>query len=119
MGRPATATEIIEALGNVSKKVSSKVNEVVMEIGEETGKVKIKPKNTQSKYRYCYVPKCTTYTFRGLYELPEHPIRKQAWIDACQFPTNTPKSAIVCWKHFQKSDFKSEIDYENISSCHC
>ena len=112
------ATEILEALDNVSKKESSKVKEVVVEIGAETGKVKIKPKNTANKYKYCYVPKCTTYTIRGLYALPEHPIRKWAWIDACQFPTNSPKSATVCWKHFQKSDFKSEIDYENLSTCH-
>lgn len=72
----------------------------------------------KGQFRYCYVPNCTTYTVRGLYALPEHPIRKQAWIDACKFPAKTPKSATVCWKHFQKNDFKSDIDYENLSTCH-
>ena len=69
----------------------------------------------QARKRYCYVPNCPTYTVKGLYILPEHPVRKQAWIDACQFPANTPNSARVCWKHFQKSDFKSDIDE---SACH-
>ena len=55
---------------------------------------------------------------RGLTVLPEHPVRRQAWIDACQFPAKTPNSTRVCWKHFQKSDFKGEIDYENLSTCH-
>ena len=72
----------------------------------------------KSQYKSCYVPNCNTYTIRGLYLLPEHPVRKQAWIDACQFPAKTPKSAKICWKHFQKSDFKSDIDYENLSTCH-
>ena len=72
----------------------------------------------KSQYKSCYVPNCSTYTIRGLYLLPEHPVRKQAWIDACQFPANTPKSTIICWKHFQKSDFKDDIDYENLSTCH-
>ena len=72
----------------------------------------------KSQYKSCYVPNCSTYTIRGLYLLPEHPVRKQAWIDACQFPANTPKSAKICWKHFQKSDFKDDIDYENLSTCH-
>ena len=72
----------------------------------------------KSQYKSCYVPNCNTYTIRGLYLLPEHPVRKQAWIDACQFPANTPKSAKICWKHFQKSDFKDDIDYENLSTCH-
>ena len=75
------------------------------------------PKKPQ--YKYCYVPNCTTYTVRGLYYLPEHPVRRQAWIDACQLmPDKIPKSAKVCWKHFKKSDFKSDIDYENLSTCH-
>ena len=72
----------------------------------------------KSHYKYCYVPNCTTYTIRGLYILPEHPVRRQAWIDACQFPAKIPISAKICWKHFQKSDFKSDIDYENLSTCH-
>ena len=69
----------------------------------------------KSQYKSCHVPNCNTYTIRGLYLLPEHPVRKQAWIDACQFPANTPKSAKICWKHFQKSDFKGDIDE---SECH-
>ena len=72
----------------------------------------------KSHYKYCYVPNCTTYTIRGLYILPEHPVRRQAWIDACQFPAKTPNSTRVCWKHFEKSDFKGDIDYENLSTCH-
>ena len=72
------------------------------------------PKN-QSRYRKCYVSSCTTYTVKGLYIIPEHPVKRQPWIDACQFPANIPNSAKVCWKHFQKSDFKGEIDE---SECH-
>ena len=72
----------------------------------------------KKQYKYCYVPNCTTYTIRGLYYVPEHPVRRQAWFDACQFPAKTPNSAKICWKHFQKNDFKSDIDYENLSTCH-
>ena len=72
------------------------------------------PKN-QPRYRKCYVSGCTTYTVKGLYIIPEHPVKRQPWIDACQFPANIPNSAKVCWKHFQKSDFKGEIDE---SECH-
>ena len=72
------------------------------------------PKN-QPRYRKCYVSSCTTYTVKGLYIIPEHPVKRQPWIDACQFPANIPNSAKVCWKHFQKSDFKGDIDE---SECH-
>ena len=72
------------------------------------------PKN-QPRYRKCYVSGCTTYTVKGLYIIPEHPVKRQPWIDACQFPANIPNGAKVCWKHFQKSDFKGEIDE---SECH-
>ena len=72
------------------------------------------PKN-QPRYRKCYVSGCTTYTVKGLYIIPEHPVKRQPWIDACQFPANIPNSAKVCWKHFQKSDFKGDIDE---SECH-
>ena len=72
------------------------------------------PKN-QPRYRKCYVSGCTTYTVKGLYIIPEHPVKRQPWIDACQFPANIPNGAKVCWKHFQKSDFKGDIDE---SECH-
>ena len=87
-------------------------------VGSKSFQILIIMSAKKGKYKYCYVPNCSTYTIRGLYTIPEHPIRRQAWIDVCKFPDNTPKGTLVCWKHFQKNDFKSDIDYENLSTCH-
>ena len=73
------------------------------------------PKKTQ--FRYCKIPSCDTYTVRGLYAIPEHPIKRQSWIEACNLPQDVSSSAKICWKHFQSNDFKSEIDFENIKTC--
>lgn len=70
------------------------------------------------RFRHCKVSNCDTYSLRGLYTIPEHPTRRQSWIEACNFPENVSKDSKVCWKHFKNSDFKSEIDFENITTCH-
>ena len=68
--------------------------------------------------RHCAIPFCDTFAARGLYTIPEHPVKRQAWIEACKFTSEPPKRVQICWKHFKNSDFKSEIDLENLESCH-
>ena len=77
----------------------------------------IKTMSKKERFRHCDVPNCHTYTVRGLYLIPEHPVRRQTWIDICKFGKVTNR-LLVCYKHFKQSDFKSDIDYENIGTCH-
>jgi hypothetical protein len=60
----------------------------------------------------CPVPSCSTYSSikRGcFYSVPDHPIRRQAWIDALKLPNDCYSGTSICWKHFQDSDFVKEI----------
>ena len=63
----------------------------------------------------CSVRFCPTRAKRGFYRIPEHPTRRHAWIIACKFPMDVKKSASVCWTHFQKSDFKTEMDPQHVN----
>mgnify|MGYP001348497107 CR=1 FL=1 len=70
--------------------------------------------NDLNKTKKCHVPKCTTRENRGFYTVPEHPKRREEYLNACKMPPST-KDLKVCWKHFLPSDFKNEIDEESIA----
>ena len=46
----------------------------------------------------------------GFYKLPEDPAKREEWIKACKFPSNIENNVMICWKHFQTSDFETEMD---------
>ena len=73
--------------------------------------------STKGTSRYYSISTCDTKAVRGFYTILEHPKRRQAWIEACKFTSESQKVHYICWKHFKNSDFKSEIDYENLSTC--
>ena len=61
---------------------------------------------------------CSTYNAnKGFYRIPEHPVRRKEWLDACKLPPTTANTASICWKHFNLSDFKNEVTEENIKQC--
>jgi len=65
--------------------------------------------------RHCGVPTCNTYNGGGgSFRMPEHPVRRNAWIKALNLP-NTQKSVRICWKHFKITDFMKELDSESIA----
>ena len=65
--------------------------------------------------RHCGVPTCDTYEGGGgSFRLPEHPIRRSAWVKALNL-TDTKKSVRICWKHFKISDFMKELDPDTIA----
>ena len=72
----------------------------------------------KGNFRHCAIPFCDTFAASALYTIPEHPVKRQARIEACKFTNEPPKRVQICWKHFKKADFKSEIDFENLASCH-
>ena len=45
--------------------------------------------------------------------MPQNPFRREAWIKACKFPPDIV-FASICWKHFKKSDFQSEMDEKDV-----
>ena len=63
----------------------------------------------------CPVPLCTTGAKRGFYRIPENPVRRAAWITACNLPIDIRKTASICWKHFKKSDFQMEMDEKDVN----
>ena len=63
----------------------------------------------------CPVPLCTTGAKRGFYRIPENPVRRLAWITACNLPIDIRKTASICWKHFKKSDFQMEMDEKDVN----
>ena len=63
--------------------------------------------------RKCPVESCDYYSAKGFYLIPEHPVRRQSWIDACKLPPNFNKK--ICFQHFKVSDFINEITEEDIA----
>ena len=51
----------------------------------------------------------------GFYKLPEDPAKREEWIKACKFPSNVENNVMICWKHFQTSDFETEMDHKFIN----
>ena len=64
---------------------------------------------------YCGIKSCQTSAKRGFYRIPEHPLRRQDWINACNFPHDVKKSTSICWKHFKKEDFQTEMDPKKVN----
>ena len=69
--------------------------------------------NDLNKTKKCHVPKCTTRENRGFYTVPEHPKRREEYLNACKMPPST-KCLRICWKHFLPSDFKY-LDEQSIA----
>ena len=63
--------------------------------------------------RKCPVESCDYHSAKGFYLIPEHPVRRQSWIDACKLPANFNKK--ICFQHFKVSDFINEITEEDIA----
>jgi len=63
--------------------------------------------------RKCPVQSCDFRSSKGFYNIPEHPVRRQAWVEACKLvlPYNKP----ICYRHFNMSDFLKEITDEDIA----
>ena len=63
--------------------------------------------------RKCPVQSCDFRSSKGFYNIPEHPVRRQAWVEACKLvlPYNKP----ICYRHFNMSDFLKEITDEDIN----
>ena len=61
----------------------------------------------------CPVESCNYKSNKAFYAIPEHPVRRQAWIEACKLvpPYNKP----ICFQHFKISDFINEINEEDIA----
>ena len=76
-------------------------------------------KSKKSLNRRCQVPSCSTVSLqqRGFYKIPEHPVRRQAWIDSTKLPNDCSTSARICWKHFKYGDFMKEITPKDIAEC--
>ena len=66
------------------------------------------------KKRKCIVPNCDFVHSRGFFNVPEHPERQKAWIEACQL--SPPYNRFICWKHFKITDFKKEITSDDLAN---
>ena len=68
----------------------------------------------QNKSRKCPVPNCSTRANRGFYRIPEHPKRRQDWLNACQLPLSTKDSTTVRdiqYRVLLKSRFVSILEF--------
>ena len=61
----------------------------------------------------CPVQYCTTKSEhrKALYFIPEHPKRRQDWLDACGISHSKTKEIAICWKHFRFEDFENEAGF--------
>ena len=66
------------------------------------------------KKRKCIVPNCDFVHSRGFFNVPEHPARQKAWVEACQL--SPPYNRFICWKHFKITDFKKEITSDDLAN---
>ena len=64
--------------------------------------------------RKCPISKCDFKHNKGFFNIPEHPVRRKAWAEACKLPPSSNKP--ICWKHFKISDFKKEITNKDLES---
>jgi hypothetical protein len=105
-------------------QVNSSVNIVNFKtVSYDTNEKSVKDFNISLKgakkrnMRKCPVQQCTTFNERkGFYIIPEHPVRRQSWLDACKLPASIARSATICWRHFDlKNDFRIEITDEHIN----
>ena len=61
----------------------------------------------------CPIQSCNYHHTKGFYIIPEHPVRRAAWAEACKLspPYNKP----ICFRHFNLSDFLGDITDEHIA----
>ena len=80
---------------------------------------KIKRARQQNSSLVCSVSFCQTsfmvrskadFHKHGFYKIPEDPVRRKKWIEACKFQPNVCEDIMICWKHFLTSDFVTEMD---------
>ena len=85
----------------------------------ESTKNALMTKKKYKRFKNCPVPNCPTYNeIKGYYAIPQNPIRRQEWLDACMLQeASTSMFAKICWKHFSKEDFVNEITEEKIAQC--
>ena len=62
--------------------------------------------------RKCPVSNCDFKHQRGFFNIPDHPVRRKAWTEACELPVSANRP--ICWKHFKISDFKKEISADDL-----
>ena len=62
--------------------------------------------------RKCPVSNCDFKHQRGFFNIPDHPVRRKAWAEACELPVSGNRP--ICWKHFKISDFKKEISADDL-----
>ena len=67
------------------------------------------------KKRKCIVPNCDFVHSRGFFNVPEHPARQKAWVEACQL--SPPYNRFICWKHFKTSDFVIDMKEAQALGC--
>ena len=68
------------------------------------------PKKWEKK---CPVESCNYKSDKAFYVIPEHPVRRQAWKEACKLAPSCNKP--ICYQHFKISDFMTEITEEEIA----
>ena len=61
----------------------------------------------------CPVEYCMTKSEnkKGFYYVPEHPIVRKEWLNACGIDSSTTKEIRICWRHFHKNDFQNELGF--------
>jgi hypothetical protein len=64
--------------------------------------------------RKCPILKCDFKHTKGFFNIPEHPVRRKAWAEACKLPPSSNKP--ICWQHFKISDFKKEITKKDLEN---
>ena len=67
----------------------------------------------------CPVLNCGTSTLKKycFYRIPEHPVRRKAWIEATKLPIDCSPKTTICWKHFKFTDFTKEITNTDVAEC--
>ena len=76
---------------NAAKKLDAnflKAKNLTKLLDNATGK-NLENKGKERYPRKCPVPKCTTTANTGFYSIPDHPKRKQEWLNACKLPSST------------------------------
>ena len=109
--------------------VEESADDLYMEVHEEGRKMKKTKKkismqepNKKTKHNNVLCPllicetNCGSASNKnGFYKLPEDPAKREEWIKACKFPSNVENNVMICWKHFQTSDFETEMDHKFIN----
>ena len=63
------------------------------------------PTVSQNPYIKCFIKNCKSGAGYAFYKIPQDPVKRAEWIDACKFSYDIDYNAQVCWRHFQDSDF--------------